>query len=135
MAYSVPEKGPGLSDLKIRPETSKRTSAGVATLNICFALAPEIPGDFPCASTSFARALVEIPCLEHLEFSYHHSNFLDFTFPFMFEELISVIFTPPITPNKFWGFTECNTQENVPTLSCPYSEKLNNLLHQNILRE
>ena len=47
----------------------------------------------------------------------YHSNFLDS--PFYFQELISVIITPPITPNHFWGFNKRNSQERLhqPVLS------------------
>ena len=54
---------------------------------------------------------------------------------FTFQELIGVIISPPITPNKFWGFNKHNSQDNYITLSCPYQEILHNLLHQHILRE
>ena len=37
-----------------------------------------------------------------------------------FQELISVIISPPITPNKFWGFNKRNNQENYTTPACPY---------------
>ena len=37
---------------------------------------------------------------------------------FIFRELISVIITPPITPNNFWGFNKRNSQEKC-TLWCP----------------
>ena len=43
----------------------------------------------------------------------YHSNFLDYTTPFCFQELISVIISPPITPNKFWGFNKRNSQEKL----------------------
>ena len=51
--------------------------------------------------------------------SLYHSNFLDYTSPLIFQELISVIISPPITPNKFWGFHKCNSQKNLhhPVLS------------------
>ena len=54
---------------------------------------------------------------------------------FIFRDLISVIISPPITQNKFWGFNKRNSQENYTTLSCPYYEILHNLLHQNTPRE
>ena len=54
---------------------------------------------------------------------------------FIFQEFISVIISPTITPNKFWGFNKRNSQESYATLACPYREILHNLLHQNILRE
>ena len=38
---------------------------------------------------------------------------------FIFQELISVILSPPITPNKFWRFNKRNFQEIYTTLSCP----------------
>ena len=49
------------------------------------------------------------------------SNFLDLHHTILlFQELISVIISPPITPNKFWGFNKRNSQENDTTLACPY---------------
>ena len=49
----------------------------------------------------------------------YHSSFLNYTSPFIFQELFSVIISPPITPNKFWGFNKRNSQENLhhPVLS------------------
>ena len=38
----------------------------------------------------------------------------------IYQELIHVIISPPTTPNKFWGFSKRNCQENYTTLSCPY---------------
>ena len=35
---------------------------------------------------------------------------------FIFEEMISVIITPPITPDIFWGFDKPNTQEKLHCL-------------------
>ena len=35
---------------------------------------------------------------------------------------MNVIISPPITPNKFWGFKKRNSQDNDTTLSCPYEE-------------
>ena len=43
-----------------------------------------------------------------------------FSFPIIFQELMSVIISPPITPNKFWGFNKRNSQEKLHHLSCPY---------------
>ena len=39
---------------------------------------------------------------------------------YFFQELVSVIISPPITPNKFWGFNKRNSQENYTTLAYPY---------------
>ena len=50
----------------------------------------------------------------------YHLNFLDYTSRFYCQELISVMISPPITPNKFWGFNKCNSQEelrNFPEIS------------------
>ena len=54
---------------------------------------------------------------------------------FIFQESLSVIATPPITPNRFWGFNKRNSQEKShhPVLSL--SGKLHNLLRRNTLRE
>ena len=49
----------------------------------------------------------------------YHSNFLDYTTPFYFQELISVIISPPITPNQFWGFNKRNSQEITPPCLVP----------------
>ena len=64
-----------------------------------------------------------------------HSNFSDYTSPFYFQELIGVIISPPITPNKFWGFNKRNSLEKIYHLVLPLLGKLHNLLHQNSLRE
>ena len=50
---------------------------------------------------------------------HYHLNFLDYTSPFIFQQSNSVIISPPVTRNKFWGFSKCNSQENYTTLSCP----------------
>ena len=39
---------------------------------------------------------------------------------FIFEELLSVKITPPITPNSFWGvYISVISRKNYTTLSCP----------------
>ena len=52
-----------------------------------------------------------------------------------FQELISVIVSPPITPNKFWGFNKRNSQEKLHHPVLCLLGKVHHLLHQNILSE
>ena len=50
--------------------------------------------------------------------------------------IISVIISPPITPNQFWGFTKRNSQKKItPPCLVPVRKKVHNLLHQNVLGE
>ena len=48
---------------------------------------------------------------------------------------ISVIISPPITTNQFWGFNKRNSQEKLHHPALSLSGKLHNLLHRNILWE
>ena len=50
----------------------------------------------------------------------YHSNFLDYTSPFIFQQLVSVIVSPPITPNKFCDLISVIPRKNYTTLSCPF---------------
>ena len=55
---------------------------------------------------------------------------------FILQELIiSVIISPPITPNKFWGFNKRNSQEKLHHPISSLLGKVDSLVHQNILRE
>ena len=66
-----------------------------------------------------------VPCSRNAEDSIveYHSNFFDYTTPCIFQGWISVIVSPPITPNKFWGCLLSEIQENCTTLACPYIRK------------
>ena len=50
--------------------------------------------------------------------------------------IISVIITPPITPNNFWGFNKRNSPGKItPSCVVPLRKEHTTELHQNILRE
>ena len=81
----------------------------------------------------------DLHCLraDKLAIAAYHSNFVHYTSPLcIFRELISVIVTPPITPNNFWGFNKRNSQEkshllvlsllgrSTPPITPKYSQKI-----------
>ena len=53
---------------------------------------------------------------------------------FIFRELISVVITPPITPNYFWGFNKRNSQEKLHLLVLSLLGRSTPPITPNILR-
>ena len=69
--------------------------------------------DKNCRETFFSPLSLNYP---HRRDTIRTSWSLDYTSPFYFRELISVIITPPITP---WGFNKRNSQEKIAPCVVP----------------
>ena len=86
---------------------------------------------FGTGGTSAKTTLLETTLLQTPEIPFELLGHL------IFRELISVIITPPITPNDFWGFNKRNFQEKLhllllsllgmspPPITPQYSQRIN----------